>query len=371
MTFAGGPRNDDRTNEDDDLEPEPPMPWRAAAPHGDPATGTPVLIEKWDDELPIPTRADAVASAFGRTKLAIGPAAWHALGLVAFAAAVIGALLGFAIAWIHLTQDPLADAHAYYDAASRLNAGHALYPAGIDPSTNRIYLYPPLFAVLLRPLALLPYEAFALVWELIVVASFVLLLRYLGLRRRSTWIAIGILGIPIGWALTVAQAHVPMTLFLAIGQPWSIALAANMKLFPAAIAIWWLGRRDFQAFGAFLVWTALLVGAQLLLAWDATLAFFGSVGFAQIGEVRNFSPYVQSPWLWFGLVLLGALVTLGLARTRWGWAAAVTFATLSPPRLLTYMFMGLLAAIRQPLEAGKPNPHTPIDAASAYNRSVR
>lgn len=369
--YGGGPRDPDRTEEDDELPPEAPMPWRAAAPQIDPATGIPVLIEKWDDELPVPTRADNVASAFDRTKRAIGPATWHALGLLAFAAAVIGALLGIAVAWIHITGDPLADAHAYYDAASRLNAGQPLYPAGIDPSTNRIYLYPPLFAILLRPLALLPYEAFALVWELLVVASFVVLLRYLGVRRRSTWIAIGILGVPIGWALTVAQAHVPMTLFLAIGQPWSIALAANLKLFPAAIAIWWLGRRDFQAFGAFVVWSALLVGAQLLLDWNGTLSFFSSIGFAQIGEVINWSPYAQSPWLWFGLVLLGALVTLGLARTRWGWAAAVTFATLSPPRLLTYMFMGLLAAIRQPRVSGEPDAADLSDPAAAYGRAAR
>jgi hypothetical protein len=147
------------------------MPWRAAAPKLDPATGIPVIIEKWDDELPVPTRADAVASAFDRTKQSIGPATWHVLSLLAFAAAVIGALLGIGVAWMHIVGDPLADAHAYYDAASRLNAGQPLYPAGIDPSTNRIYLYPPLFAILLRPLALLPYEAFALVWELLVVAS--------------------------------------------------------------------------------------------------------------------------------------------------------------------------------------------------------
>lgn len=369
---GGPPLGEDPDAFDPDEDPpDPIMPWRAGAPRADPATSTPILVEAWDDELPQPGRTDAVVSAFGRTRRAIGPATWHALSLIAFAAAVIGALAGIGVAWLHVVEDPLADAHAYYDAASRLNAGHPLYPAGIDPSTNRIYLYPPLFAVLLRPLALLPYETFALVWELLVVASFVALLRYLGVRRRSTWIAIGILGVPIGWALTVAQAHVPMTLLLAVGQPWSIALAANLKLFPVVIAIWWLGRRDFQAFGAFLVWTALFVGAQLLLEWNGTLAFFGSVGFAQIGEVRNISPYAQSPWLWFGLVLVGALVTLALARTRWGWAAAVTFATLSPPRLLIYMLMGLLAALRQPTVAGEPNPADRSDPVAAYGRATR
>src|SRR4029079_13149827 len=85
---------------------------------------------------------------------------------------------------------------------------------------------------------------FALGWELIVVATFIWLLQHLGVRKRSTWIAVGLLGVPIGWALTIAQAQIPMTLLMAMGQPWSIAFAANLKLFPALIALYWLRRRD-------------------------------------------------------------------------------------------------------------------------------
>ena len=67
------------------------------------------------------------------------------------------------------------------------------------------------------------------------------------------------------------------------------------------------------------------------------------------------------------------LVTVGLARTRYGWAAAVALGTLSPPRLLVYMLTGLLAAVREPsldgertrVEDGVP------DAASAYVGSAR
>jgi hypothetical protein len=361
----------DAPPEDEELEPEPAMPWRAAAPREHAGAAKTVVVEAWDDELPVPTRTDEMKAAADRMRRGFGPTTWHVLRLLAFAIAVIGALAGLAVAWMHVVGDPLNDAHAYFDAASRLNAGQPLYPAGIDPSTNKIYLYPPLLAILLRPLALLPYTWFALGWELIVVATFVALLRYLGIRKRTTWIAVGWLGVPIGWALTIAQAHIPMTLLLALGQPWSVALAANLKLFPAAIAIWWLGRRDYQSFFAFVIYGGLLVVAQLVLEPKGTLAFFSNVGFAQVGEVRNWSPYVQSPALWFGLVLVGAAVTLVLARTRWGWAAAVTFATLSPPRLLTYMFVGLLAAIRQPKVAGELDPEDRSDPVAAYGRAVR
>lgn len=365
-------RPDDGTDGDDDQPPERTMPWRAAAP-GTPArvSEKPVLVEKWDDELPTPTAADELAAAARRAQAGFGPTVRHVANLLLFAAAVIGALAGLAVAWMHVVGDPLADAHAYYEAASRLNAGKALYPADIDANGNHIFLYPPLLAIALRPLAVLPFVWFALGWELIVVASFVALVRYLGAKRRQTWLAIGVLGVPIGWALSIAQAHVPMTYLLALGQPWSIAVAANLKLTPALIAIWWLGRRDYQSFFAFVLWSLLLVLAQVLLASKATFAYFGSIGFDQVGQVRNISPYAQSPVLWIVLVLIGALVTIGLARTRWGWAAAVTIATLAPPRLLIYMLTGLLAAIRTPKPAGEPDPDDRSDAVAAFGRAVR
>lgn len=296
----------------------------------------------------------------------------RAIRLGIFALAVVGALAGAGVAWIHLTGDPLADAHAYFDAANRLNHGQPLYPAGIDPSSNLVYLYPPLLAVALRPLALLPYPAFALAWEAIVLASFGLLVAKLGANRR-VWLAIGILGIPIGWALSIAQAHVPMTLLLAIAQPWSIALAANVKIFPALVALWWLGRRDYQAFIAFLLWGFLWGLAQLVLEPNGTFAFLGGgVGLAQLGAVRNISPWAfGSPAVWVALIALGALVTLRLARTRWGWPAAIALGTLSPPRLLVYMLTGLLAAVREPRPPGAPDPNAPVDASTAYLRSVR
>jgi Glycosyltransferase family 87 len=350
---------------------ERPAPWRAAVPDYNKSDASEVVVEAWDDELKTPSRADELAAAARRGGAHVGPATRRVLNLVLFALAIFGAAAGVAVAWMHVMGDPLADAHAYYEAASRLNAGRPLYPENIDPNSNQIYLYPPLLAIALRPLAILPFEWFALIWELVIIGSFAGLVRYLGVRRKSTWIAIGILGIPIGWALAVAQAHVPLTMLLAFGQPWSIAIAANLKLTPVLIAIWWLGRREWEAFFAFLVWTVLLVLAQVLLAPDASFAYFQSIGFEEVGEVRNISPYELSPVLWAALLIAGAVVTLALARTRWGWAAAVTFATLAPPRLLIYMLMGLLAAVRQPRSPSEPDPDTPVDAATAYGRSIR
>ena len=348
---------------------EQPSPWRKGRDFVSAEGEAQVVLEKWDDEIPPPSRADELAASAREVGERIGPATRHILNLLLFAAAVVGAAAGIAVAYMHVVGDPLNDARAYYDAAARLNAGQTLYPAGIDPSTNRIYLYPPLLATLLRPLALLPYELFALVWEGIVITTFVLLVRRLGVRRSQTWIWIGILGIPIGWALAVAQAHIPLTWLIAVGQPWSIALAANIKLFPALIALWWLGRRDWESVAAFAMWSMLFVLAQVLFAANDTFAYFDRIGFEQLGEVRNISPFVLSPVIWGVLLVVGALATLALARTKWGWAVAVTFATLAPPRLLVYMLASIVAAVRAPKQ--EDFDYSSLDPATPYVRSFR
>jgi hypothetical protein len=364
-----------RQGASDDYERAPqPTPWRRGRELTASEQEAQIVGEKWDDEIPPPSRTDEVAAAARRASERFGPITRHIVGLLLFVVAVVGAAAGIAVAYMHVVGDPLNDARAYYDAAARLNAGLPLYPEGIDPSTNQIYLYPPLLATLLRPLAILPYEWFALIWELVVVTTFVLLIRQLGVRKKATWIAIGILGVPIGWALAVAQAHIPMTLLMAVGQPWSIALAANIKLFPALIVLWWLGRREFEAVAAFLMWSALFVLAQVLIAGDATFAYFQQIGFEQVGagtELRNISPYAMSPVIWASLLAVGAIATLALARTKWGWAVAVTFATLAPPRLLIYMLTSIVAGVRQPRLSHEPDPEAMDDVASVYVRSYR
>jgi hypothetical protein len=273
------------------------------------------------------------------------------LGL--FTLAVVGALAGVYIFWFHVTTDPLNDVQAYYWAGTRLNAGLPLYPPDQSVSTPLGYPYPPLLAILFRPLALLPFEVAAAIWEVGVIASFVATVWWIGLRRRETWLALGMLALPIAWCVTIGQAQVPLTLLTAIGAPWSIALAANIKLFPAVIALWWIGRRDWRSLGVFAATMAGLALLQLVLAPQATLDYFTAISLKQVGAIRNFSPYAVSPLLWGALLLGGVGVVLRLAPTRWGWAAAVILSVVATPRLLTYMFMTFLGALRAPDGRGR------------------
>ena len=292
---------------------------------------------------------------------------------VLYALAAMGGILGFGMLWLHLTTDPLADVRAYYDAATRLNVGAPLYAAAGDATTPTYYFYPPLLAIAMRPfVAVMPYHVFAIGWAVVVVASFVALLRRLG-ANRTAFVALGILGMPIAWAVAIAQAHVPMTLLMAIGQPWSIALATNIKLFPVLIAVWWIGRRQYQAVGALAGWLILLAFAQWLIEPAGSTAFFGAVGFDETVGVKNISPFAISPILWAVLGVAGAVGALFLAPTRWGWFAAVALATLASPRLLVYMLTGLLAGVREPDPPRGEGPYDlpPPDAAEVYVSSAR
>jgi hypothetical protein len=292
------------------------------------------------------------------------------LRAVVLTLAAFGFVIGVQIAIIHLQVDPLADVRAYYDAGARLNAGVGLYEQAAGTNEAEFYRYPPLLAIAFRPLALLPFEVAAAIWEGVVVAAFVLTLRRIGLGRRMlrgrALVAIGLLGLPIGWSLAIGQAQVPVTLLMALGSPLALALATNLKILPALAAIWWLGRRDWQSLGRFALWGAGLAVLQLVLEPRGSLAFPLVFNLEQVGEVRNFSPYVISPALWLALVIVGSIAALRLAPTRYGWMAAVALSVLATPRLLTYQLMSLLAGLREP----DPAPVPPEIAVGAQAKSV-
>ena len=279
------------------------------------------------------------------------------------AVAVIWALGGIRMFLFHLSYDPFTDIHVYYDAADRLNAGLPLYPPGAR-------IYPPLFSILFRPLALLPFEVAAAIWESVLLAALGLTIWRIGIRRPATWWAVLVLSIGIAWTLAIGQVEAIVTLLLAVGSPFTVALAGNIKIFPLALGIYWLARRDWQHLGRLIGWTAALVLVQLILDPANTLAFPGTLGPGQVasevGSQGNLSPFVVSPLLWAGFVAAAVAIAFRLGRTRWGWAAAVGLAVLAPPRVFSYNLMTLLACLGGPHEvsaepdlAGRAD--TPVD----------
>jgi hypothetical protein len=261
------------------------------------------------------------------------------------AVAVTWALGGIRMFLFHISYDPFTDIHVYYDAAARLNSGLPLYPPGAR-------IYPPLFSILFRPLALLPFEIAAAIWEGILLAALGLTLRRLGIRRPATWWAVLVLSIGIAWTLAIGQVEAIVTLLLTIGSPFTVALAGNIKIFPLAVGIYWLARRDWQNLGRLVAWTAGLILLQVILDPADTWAFPGTLGPGQIasevGSEGNLSPFVISAVLWAVVVAIEVVIVFRLARTRWGWAAAVGLAVLAPPRVFSYNLMTLLACLGGP-----------------------
>lgn len=281
------------------------------------------------------------------------PATVRQMRLVLFGAAVVGALVGVNNLILHVTTDPLADVRAYYDAAVRLNAGMPLYDQPADTNAAAFYRYPPLLAIAFRPLALLPYPLAAALWETALVACFAWTVWRLG-WRPPTWLALGMLAMPVVWSLVVGQAQVLVTALLVVGAPWAVAFAAHLKLLPALVALYWVGRRDWRALGWFGAWCAVLLVVQLALEPAATAVYLGFPNLTQVGEVNNLSIYAVSPLLWAVLVVAAALVTVRLGPTRYGWAAAVALSVLATPRLLAYQLSTLLAGLRSPDDPKAP-----------------
>jgi hypothetical protein len=158
----------------------------------------------------------------------------------------------------------------------------------------------------------------------------------------------GMLALPTGWSFVIGQAQVAVTLLTALGAPWAIALATNLKVFPALLAIWWIGRREWRSLGWFAGGVAALVAVQFALEPQATIDFVRQFGLGQVGDVENRSLYAISPILWAIAVVAGVVVAWRLARTPWGWPAAVALSVFATPRLLIYMLSTLVAVIREP-----------------------
>jgi hypothetical protein len=267
---------------------------------------------------------------------------------VFIAAAVLGLIIGLDTLLLHLRLDPLADVRAYYDAGARLNAGMPLYEQPATTDDPGFYRYPPLLAIAFRPLALLPFETAAVIWEAVLIALFLATLVRTGLRNRWTWIVAGWLAAPIAWSLAVGQAQVAVTFLVALGSPWAIALAGHLKILPIFVAVYWLGRRDRAAVIRVVGWIAGLALLSFVLEPRGTIAFLTFPELGQVGAIENRSLYAVSPVLWVASVVALVALSLRYANTRAGWALAVLLSVFATPRFFMYQASTLQAAVRPP-----------------------
>ncbi len=211
------------------------------------------------------------------------------------------------------------DLEVYIYAVKDMLAGLDIY-ATVTPGWRLYFIYPPIAAILMVPLAVGPYAFWQLVWTAGLIAA----------QQSVLWRC----GVPRGWKLglvgvAVVLAVEPIRTTLGYGQVNTllmalvvadllpdapgerrriprgtlIGLAAAIKLTPALFVVFafLIGQRRtaVTAIVSFLVWT----GLGALLLFRETVAFFGGLAG---GDTRTASPlYVGNQ------SLLGVFVRLG------------------------------------------------------------
>lgn len=297
-----------------------------------------------------------------------------------------------ALAWFMSQQSSagLADFRVYYDAAHLLAAGEPLYQ-GIE---GMGYLYPPLMAQLLMPLALnasfaVTYAVWFVFNTLLLIGTTAILSRH---TRRRYWLwLVTPLFMPALQAIAIGQVTVLLlTLFagawLAVEQDQRglagilLALAAWIKVFPAFVIVYFLWQRDWRVVRGALIGGVSFGIVQIVISGltpmidllDVLMSLSGSgqdrlvavnaslVGFtSQLFQAHpNVTPLIVSPVLYtisraaLTLLLVGGLLYLTRPRRPvdfdLGYALAVMTALLlsptlfpmsMPPVLLTYFLL--------------------------------
>jgi alpha-1,2-mannosyltransferase len=190
------------------------------------------------------------------------------------------------------------DLDAYLTAGRAVWQGQPLYAPFLhhplpDAALRPAYIYPPVFALLVAPLALLPDAVANVVWLVIgqaaLAAALVLTLRRL---RPRGWALTAILCVtltfyPLWIDAVQGQANLLVLLLvtagvggIAQGKPtFGIALgaAAALKLTPVILLVWLLLDRRFREAAWMIGALGGLTAAAALLRFHDTVVFFGQV----------------------------------------------------------------------------------------------
>jgi alpha-1,2-mannosyltransferase len=196
------------------------------------------------------------------------------------------------------------DLNVYRIGSQAWLRGANLYGA-LPPTSSGARLpftYPPIAAVLLSPLSLVPMEVAATISTLATIALTVLVLR-LFLRSTSgpeagSWWTIGwllpaaLLLEPVRNTLNYGQINVALMALVSLdcltpAPRWPrgalVGIAAAMKLTPAAFVLFFLLRRDWPAARAAVVSFLVCTGVGFLLGWHDSVQYWTSIIF-QVGR---------------------------------------------------------------------------------------
>jgi len=271
---------------------------------------------------------------------------WIALG----AAAVLFALVSYALTTYALSRPVGVDVAAYLGAADRLRAGEALY-AGATANGSDLYRYAPWFAYAWVPLTFLPRDAVTAGWVGLMVAAALLSAAPLLRRGPAGWAAFSVFA-PLqlqGAVFGNVQPALVLLLMWGVerrsGPIW-IALGASLKGVPLLLALVYAGRGEW----ARAAWSLLIAAALVLPAFLFDLSAYSTD--PGPGQMSLFSVAVPL-YVAVAIGLVG--LTWAAARTRFAWLAGSLAMLAALPRLLSYelgfLLVGLAPRSSEPAQA--------------------
>jgi len=231
----------------------------------------------------------------------------------------------------------LSDASAYWNAALRLRDGEPLYPLLANVNASEVYRYAPWFAWATVPITWLPLQVAGALWSVVLLAASAVAL--VPLVRARAWLPVALFG-PILVGISAVGNVQPLIVAALVwgaerrsGPLW-IGVVASLKIFPILFVAVYLGRREWPR--------AALAVAIAAVLWAPAL-LYDLRGYAT--DAGQAASLFAVPVLWAIVVGAGVVLTLRLARGRFGWLAAATTVVVSLPRLfvydVTYLMMGV------------------------------
>jgi hypothetical protein len=206
------------------------------------------------------------------------------------------------------------------------------------------WIYPPPALFYAAPLGLFSFPAAKILFELISIAALSWVLLYLGRRFEihPLWLALAGLSLPTVACVQRGQVDLLILLCVVVAYRFSdrfwsglpLGVAISIKIFPAALLLWWLLERRFKAVATAIVFTAVL---SLLAVWrfgvSSYISFLHNLTSLH-SQAASGSAVVSTsgPWLSFSPGFVGSynnpLILLDNAGIYVGFAITVVAAFL-------------------------------------------
>lgn len=247
------------------------------------------------------------------------------------AIATTAAIAWLCWAWLFLINHPIGvDAYAYWQIDQS-----DLYGKAMRGDEYR-YLYSPLFAQIVGPLTVLPWQVFSALWLTLSMLALVYMLGPIG-----AGVVLLIPTSPVWWELSAGNIHLLLAaaVVYSFRHPGAWAFPLLTKVTPGIGLLWFLVRREWHALGVAAGTTLALVLASMLLGgitpWIDWVRMLASVGDAPGIYAIPVSVVIRLP-------LAALLVCLGAWR---GWAWTVPIASmLALPLLWMWHSFAMLVA---------------------------